>query len=233
MAHADKSHEAEMEQHLQALLDAGAGLEDLEAELERLGLLDEETVTVDDDGTLRLWLDETTTERGYWNIRDHVAGDPQAARSLAEWVLRKRAKARKALAEAQEAYDRNLAQMKLWLKRFEAEVARTVAFAEATLAEYMLDFHEGEKALAMIAAEKLRWTKERDRIQWDEPGALAWAEEREDVDAIAPRSLKKSEAKARLEKKGREYYDADTGEKVAFVHDEAPEREQRFEIVGG
>ena len=233
MAHANKQREVEMEQHLQEFLDAGAGLEDLEAELERLGLYDDETVTVDDDGTLRLWQDESASERSYFNIRDRAAGDPTKARDLAEWVLRKRAKARKALAEAQAAYDRNLAQLKLWLERYQKEAARTDAFAEATLAEYMTDFHEGEKTLPMIAVPKLRWTKERDRIKWDEPGALAWAEEREDVDEVAPRSLKTSEAKARLEKKGREYFDADTGERVEFVWDEAPERAVRFEIVDG
>ena len=233
MAHADK-REVEMEQHLQEFLDAGAGLEDLEAELERLGLLDEETVTTDADGTLHLWLEEETgSDRGWWNIRDVAAGDPTKARDLAEWVLRKRGKARKALAEAQAAYDRNLAQLKLWLERYQKEAARTDAFAEATLAEYMTDFHEGEKTLPMIAVPKLRWTKERDHIKWDEPGALAWAEEREDVDEVAPRSLKKSEAKARLEKRGQDYFDGDTGERVAFVWDEAPDQPMRFEIVDG
>jgi len=227
-----------MQEHLQQFIDAGAGLEELEAELERLGLMDEETQLVDEDGSLVLWLadedaETTTSQRHYWNIRDAAAGDPEKARSLAEWVLRKLLKAEKSQTDAQAAYDLNLAQMKTWLKRFATEAERTTAFAETALSEYMLDFHPDEKTLPMIAVEKLRWTKERDHIVWDEAGALAWALESDHVDVAAPRSLSKSGTKGLLEKRADGYYDSDTGEKVAFVRDDPPERPVRFEIVRG
>jgi hypothetical protein len=85
----------------------------------------------------------------------------------------------------------------------------------------------------MIAVEKLRWTKERDHIVWDEAGALAWALESDHADVAAPRSLSKSGTKSLLEKRGQEYFDTDTGEKVTFVRDDPPEHPLRFEIVRG
>lgn len=212
--------------HLNALIEQGCDLEDIAEEIERLGLMPDDEVETDGWGRPQL---PAETSRGYFNIRDKAEGDPDKARKIAEWALRKRSAALKQADEAQEAADWQIAQIRAWMEKQKTSVERKVRFFEGLLYEFMGDFHPGEQKVELVGG-TLRFAKNRTSICWDEPAALAWAQEQEDVDRYAPRKLSRSAVKDDLEKKGLAYALKGSGEVVEFVREVEPDTPFTFKV---
>jgi hypothetical protein len=242
---ADPKTEAELEAHLAGFLAAGAGLEDLQNELMRLG-------AVADTG------DEVTEEfaapdsdRKHWNIRDAAIKRGVDPQELAEWVLRERKAKWDQAAKAQVVRDRHVRQADAWLAEEKKPFARFDGFAQYALQEYVGDFAPGEKTVKLIAG-MLKTTKVAAKVHWDDDMALLEIVARlvQEINGVplAPEDItpevltlardlisgyNKSTLKAGLENpKGKlGFYDAE-GELVGYVRKVEPDAGQatRFSI---
>lgn len=232
----------ELEEHLDALATGGADLDAIYAELARVGeITAEEYEALPRDGAGRIIIataDELVATsdaevvsgtRGYFNIRDRAAGDPAAAFTLAEWALRRYRAALAEVAEVDEAAAWRQAQVEAWRAKESQKATRTAEFFEGVLDQYMSDFASEERSVVLPGG-KLKLIKQRENIEWDEPGATAWALAQDDVDDLAPRKLSRSAVKARLAKISNEGAVTDDGEAVAFVRMVPPAMRDKFSV---
>ena len=217
--------EQQLEAHLDALIADGAGLDDIAAELERLGLVAADELQVDDNDRPVI---ADGSSRGYFNLRDRADGDPQRARDLAEWAIRQYRKAQQAAADANATAARHIEQIERWRKAETEKADRSSSFFEGVLERCMDDFGGGERSVKLIGG-ALKLRKNSTRISWDEPAALAWAMQQPNADDLAPRTLSKSAVKGELTKRDMAYYDGD-GQPVEFVHDEPPAQPDSFRV---
>lgn len=224
----------QLEEHLDQIIAQGADLDDILLALEQSGALDDtkEAPHPPTDDLGRILLPETApaSGRSYFNIRDRAAGDPQKARDLAEWALRQYRKALEQRNAANEAADRQIAMIEDWRKR-QTEIAnKNLSFFEGVLDQYREDFFPGEKRVDLIGG-KLKLTKNRSLISWQEDLAREWALQQPNVDELAPRSLSKAAVKALLQKRpDGSYVVAETGEVVEFVRDVPPPIAETFKV---
>jgi len=216
----------QLEQTLEEMIAAGAGLQELEEALMAAGVTEEGTEPMDDQGRPVL---PNASPRGYYNIRDHAMGDPLKATELAEWAIRKYKTVAHQETWVHDHASAQIAQIKEWEQQQTARLERQRKFWEGVLDQYMQDFHAGSKRVDLIHG-TLRLKKCRATISWDEEAALRWALQQERVDDFAPRKISKSAIKAVLTKSGLQYVVSDTGEVVEFVRDVEPAQEYEFDV---
>lgn len=200
-------YEQDLLEKLNAMVEAGAGLDDVLAALDAAGVdVDPENIPADDLGRPVVAAD---CKRGYWNIRDAAEGDQQKARELAEWAARKWGLADDEIGNVQLAADRQIAQVKAWAEDRIKVQAKRKEWLEGVLDLYQQDFAAEEKTTKLVAGKLVRRAS-RPLLTRDEPAALDWALKRADVDEIAPRRLSVSGLNAQLtEREDGTFVDAD------------------------
>jgi hypothetical protein len=170
----DPKTEAELEAHLADFLAKGAGLEDVQEdvqeELARLELYDADAAP---SGAPALGDDDVfpQSDRKYWNVRDAAAKRGCEPQELAEWLLRERKAKWDQAAKAQRVRDSHVRQADAWLSEEKKPFQRFDGFAQFALAEYVGDFHPGEKTVKLIAG-ALKTTAVADKVVWDDGAAL-------------------------------------------------------------
>jgi hypothetical protein len=88
----------------------------------------------------------------------------------------------------------------------------------------------GDERTVSLPGGKLKLTKCRETLEWDEPAALAWASEQEDADTLAPRKLSRSAAKSALCKVTGDGAVTADGEHVTFVRVVPPAQPDKFSV---
>jgi hypothetical protein len=237
--------EAELEAHLNKFLADGAGMADLEEELERLGLYDPEAT----DGKTLFLADEDVepeSDRAYWNIRDQAAKRGQDPQELAEALLRRRKEWWKGVERATKVHGRQKRQLDAWLAGEKGPYERFSVFCEFVLREYAEDFRKGEGTVKLIAGE-LQTRKCSDRIEWDKDAAVlevvkriralpAKATDAQLLEAAkvlfvgSPEGYKASALKADLKPQCRKFVDA-KGDVVPYVQKVPPAEAYSFKVV--
>lgn len=207
--------------HMNKIIEEGAGLEEIMAALDAQSAPQDhgegpQVSEADDMGRPTV---VAAHQRGYWNIRDASGDDPKQARNLAEWACRKHLEAENAIAAVVEAADAQVAQVRAWQQEQTQKHERRAEWFVGVLDLYQQDFAPEEKTTKLVAGEVVRRAMPPCKST-NEAEALAWALAREDVDALAPRSLSLSEVNKRLKKQpDGSYADADTGEVVPFMRE--------------
>jgi len=226
----------QLEEHMDALVAGGAGLDEILAELDRLGLVEGDNAPQDDAGRPVVAVDcpdeaQSAGARPYFNIRDRAAGNPVAARELAEWALRQYRKAMTAKGDADEAAARQVAMIEAWRAGQVAKADRDAAFFEGLLDQYQEDFGCGERTLKLIGG-ALKLKKNKRLIYWQEDRAKQWAMAQTDkVDDLCPRGFAKSAVKSLLTKRpDGSYILTETGEVVDWVKDVDPPTADTFTV---
>lgn len=225
--------QAELETYVDGLVAAGYGLDAITDEIERLAALtDDEFAALPRDGAGRITMDsapQTPGARTYFNIRDKVDGDATAAQRLAEWALGKYRKASERINDVNAAAAARIADIEQWRQGALKGAERETDFFEGVLDQYHQDFGAGERSVALPGG-KLKLTKQRDTIEWDEPAALAWALAQDDVDKLAPRKLSRSATKERLDNITADGAVTADGETVEFVRMVPPAMRDKFSV---
>lgn len=216
-----------MERWVDEQVAAGADLSDIIAALEAM----DETAEVDDQG--RPMIAEPEAEgrtRKYFNIRDRANGDPIAAKNLAQWALNRYRKSLAKIAEVNAVAAQQMAQIEAWRDAEAKKIERDSQFFAGVLDQYREDFAPDERSVALIGG-KLKLTKNRARISWQDDQAREWALTQPNVDDLCPRSLSKAAVKSLLERrKDGSYVLAETGEVVDFVCDVEPADRDSFSV---
>ena len=208
---------AELLAHLNQIIEEGAGLDEIMAALDAAPAAEDVSAPTDDMG--RPAVDVAAHARGYWNIRDASGDSTKQAQDLAEWACRKHKEAEDAIAEVQEAADRQVAQVRAWQAEQTRKHERRAQWFESVLDLYQQDFAPDEKTTKLVAGQIVRRSMPPCKST-DEAAALAWALAQEDADALAPRKLSLSAVNGRLRKQADgTYADTDTGEVVAFMRE--------------
>ncbi len=242
----------ELEAHLTAFLARGANMDDLDAELARLGITDPDAEVAEDGKVVLAESDVVPgSTRKHPNIRDMAAKYGCDAQDVAEGMLRKRKALWEAQARAERVYRRQKAQLDAWLAEMKKPFATYESRIEYMMAEYVADFHPGEKTVKLIEG-VLKTTKCADKTAWlDDEAYLEVAARlanlvyeldeagtpQEEADAAVLALAKKliagyskSGLKEGLTAKGRSFADAD-GVVVSYIRKEAPAEATRFSIV--
>lgn len=190
--------ETTLETQLADMIAAGADLDEIAAAIAAATAGD--AAMADDEGRPQV-PDASSSERGYWNIRDRAAGDPARARDLAEWAIAKHHEAEDRLAADQEACDREMQRLQERMAKLRTRHERTISFFAGVLEQYADDYAPREKSVAMLNG-TLRRRKNRALVSWDEKAALAWAVGQPEADELAPRVLAKAAVNAYLRESG-------------------------------
>lgn len=227
------SAQRELEDYVAGLAEAGFNLDIITAEIERIAAMsDDEYAALPRDGSGRIVMDAATEQpgaRSYFNIRDRAAGDPMAAQRLAEWALGKVRRARERIAAVNTAAAERVSDIEAWRQEQLRVAEREDEFFVGVLDQYQQDFAEGERTVKLPGG-KLKLTKQRDTIKWDDEGALGWACGQDDVDDLAPRKLSRSAVKARLTEHDSGFFVTDAGELVSWVQMVPPAQADKFTV---
>ena len=225
--------QTELEDYVSGLAEAGFGLGAITAEIERIAAMsDEEYAALPRDGSGRIVMDAAAEQpgaRGYFNIRDRAAGDPQAAQRLAEWALGKVRRARERIAAVNTAAAERVSDIEAWRQEQLRTAEREDEFFIGVLDQYHADFSAGERTVKLPGG-KLKLTKQRETVEWDDPAALAWALQQDNVDALAPRKLIRSAVKDGLANIGADGATTEYGEPVGFVRMVPPAQADKFTV---
>lgn len=223
-----------LELQMELAIADGADIADLQALLtERLG------IEFDDDGNPVLVAQEDISEtdeegipqvKHFRTITDRAGGDPQKALEIVEWMLTLRKSALDKAAQVKEHAAHQRAQIDDWEMRETKRVTGRLGWIDWLLQWHLRETCPNPKDEISVVAGRVRWAKQRSHIEWDETAALEACLQRDDVDEVAPRKLAKAALKAKLTKRDGRYYDADTGECVAFVVDVEPDVDYLPEI---
>lgn len=223
-----------LEAYVDDLVASGYGLDAITDELERLAALtDEEFAALPRDGSGRITLDQGESAapgaRPYFNIRDRAQGNATAAQRIAEWALGKVRKARERLAAVDATAAARIADIEAWRQSQLKGATREDEFFTGVLDQYHADFADGERTITLPGG-KLKLTKNRDTIAWEEAAALAWAAAQPDADRLAPRKLARSVVKDTLTKRADGTFCTADGEHVEWVRMVPPAAPDTFSV---
>ena len=167
------------------------------------------------------------------SIAHWSGGDPVTAMHIADLWGERRARALKKLALIRGVHQAKLAVLDEWLAGYEEQAERKVAFADHLLDQYQFDFHAEDRTpkggiVTRLPSAKLTRKRNKPKRAWDADAALAWQQEHYPEDVT--QALSREAALTRLEQRGREYVDRETGEIVEFVRDVPPEEPESFKV---
>lgn len=217
----------ELTEHLNRIIEEGAGLDEIMAALDEAGALNEDKQPRDD--MERPVVDRDDLPRGYWNIRDASGDDPAKARDLAEWACRKHKAAEDAIADIEETGERQIAQVRAWVQEGTKKLQHRAEFFEGVLDLYQQDFAPEDKTTKLVSGQIVRRKRPAELVR-DEAAELAWAMQRPDVDELAPRRLSVSAVNAVLTKQPDGTFTDENGQIVDFQHEQAPQIPYTFTV---
>jgi hypothetical protein len=250
-----KQSEEDFEQYLAEAIAAGIDIDDLQQlvnnRLELLGTEDNEPrlVLISDDRNPFADLDpqqapapdgevsepEPEQKRQLIDILERCKGNMNAARGLANWVLRKLNAAEKRHLENEAYYGEEVEKLDACLARSKNEVERTRCWANWLLENFMRAVFAltGENIL-ILPAGKLRLKPNKDHKKWNEADCLAYLLTRPDVDQLTKRTPSISAVNNIIERRDDgKYYLKDAApdaEPLSWVYDEAPKQAHTFVV---
>lgn len=203
----------------------GCGPDDLEAALENY-VADEYGVTAED--VAADMVAEPDAPRRF-SIPECAGDDPVAAMQLANWARAKWLRAQEKLAEVDAIADAQIAAANQWREQQRKRHEQTATFFSYLLREYAEAFHSDETSVALSGGGRIRWRKQRSRLEWNEELALQYAQQHNIAEALRI-SIAKTPLKARLQAVGNQFADAETGEVVPFLVSVPPDVERELEV---
>lgn len=153
------------------------------------------------------------------SILSRAEGDPVVAQQIAERYLWRRRMVQRQLEVDLTAIQQRIDRAKALIAYKQAKAQRTFDALDFFLTEYREEAYPGVEGTVKLEGGELRRDKNRDKIEWDETAAVAWALTQDEAEALV--EIRKSAAKSKLTKRGREYVD-ENGEVVPFVRDVPP-----------
>jgi hypothetical protein len=164
---------------------------------------------------------------GEVTIARWAEGDPTRAMVIADrWAVRmERLALRRRLIET--VYAERREPLDEWREQQLAAIEREEGFATGLLDQYQRDFHQGEKTTRLPHATLARRAN-RDHIEWDEDAALRYQRTNYPYDLTV--RLNKSALKDRLQKRGDEWFDPETGEVADFLREVPPDEPESFTV---